>query len=43
MIIGASVDILQKLEIPVVEPEICKEFYRIFNKDVQLCAGGVLG
>jgi len=41
--LGASVDILQKLSIPVVEPQQCKESNPKFDKDIQLCAGGVLG
>jgi len=41
--IGAYVDVLQKLTVPVIEPGICKEFWTTFDEDIQLCSGGVFG
>ena len=40
---GAGSRTLQKVEIPVVSPEVCDDKYGLFNKDTQLCAGGVPG
>ena len=40
---GAGSRTLQKVEVPVVNPEVCQETYTVYNKDILLCAGGVPG
>ena len=40
---GAASDVLQTIEIPIVSGKDCREEYRIFKKDTQLCAGAEAG